>query len=363
MPKIITNNLVGVKESVLDELLLLNQHQIPLLSELGFSNAITSIMHEWFEDELFADESTITTDMDAAGTTVKVASAEPFAVGFVIKVGEELLKVTAINGTDLTVVRGYAGTTPATAVNGAKVEVMFDEAAEGHDAREARFKPRTHQFNYTQIFSKSVKISGSAAAVAQHNIDNLYEYEKQKKQVEMALEMEKALINGVKYQSADGLVRTGDGIRNRIKTNVTDAAGQSVTDEMINDTLQSIYEKGGFSEAGDYRIIVPAKQKRAISAFAKDKLRLTQGETRNGRVVDMLVTDFGEFPVQLNNNLNANELFVTDYNRLSVHPLVGREPQHEYLGKRGDYYEGMIVSELTSVLRQEKAHGRIKNLG
>ena len=45
-----------------------------------------------------------------------------------------------------------------------------------------------------------------------------------------------------------------------------------------------------------------------------------------------------------------------------IHPLNGREFQHEYLGKKGDYYQGMLVGEYTLELHQEQAHARIKDL-
>src|SRR5690606_3676248 len=113
MSKILSGQLIGKRESVADELLLLNPHQTPLLAMLGFSTPVTQVEHNWFEDEMFADESTATEAALADATTVKVADGEPCRVGHVVKVNDELMKVTGVNGTDLTVVRGYAGTTPA----------------------------------------------------------------------------------------------------------------------------------------------------------------------------------------------------------------------------------------------------------
>src|SRR5690606_8567648 len=117
----------------------------------------TQVEHNWFEDEMFADESTAAADAEAAGTTIAVADAEPFRVGHVIKVNDELIKVTAVNGNDLSVVRGYAGTTPADITAGATVEVQFVEGAEGADAREGRYKPRVRKANITQIFDETIE--------------------------------------------------------------------------------------------------------------------------------------------------------------------------------------------------------------
>ncbi|QVY62983.1 SU10 major capsid protein [Cytobacillus gottheilii] len=358
MSKILSGELIGKKESVVDQLLLLNPHQTPLLAMLGFGNSVTQVEHNWFEDEMFADESTATAAADAIATTISVAKGEAFRAGHVVKIGEELLKVTAVSGNDLTVTRGYANTTAGAVESGAKVEVQFVEGAEGSDAREGRYKPRVRKSNITQIFDETVEISGTAAAVNSYGIDDMYEYEKQKKQLELALQLEKALINGIKYEN--GVVRQMDGLRNLIKSNVFDLAGADLTIDAIGDAFQAIYSKGGFKNGQSYEIIVPAKQKRVVSKFDKDLVRVNQGENTRGTVVNFLTTDFGEFPVSINDNLAADEVLIVDKNRATIRPLQSREFSHEYLGKKGDYLQGMIVGEYTLEFFQEAAHARIK---
>ena len=115
------------------------------------------------------------------------------------------------------------------------------------------------------------------------------------------------------------------GVRSFIQSNVTDAAAAAVSSTLLNDSLQSIYEKGGFASGGNFKILVPAKQKRAISAFDNNKLYITQSENTRGQVVDHFVSDFGQFEIALNNNLAANELMIVDTNRMAIRPLVTRE--------------------------------------
>jgi hypothetical protein len=359
MAKIYDASLIGKKQSVVDEILLLNGHQTPLLSLLGFSEAVTQTTHQWFEDEMIADESTVAGAVTNVATSVIVANAEPFRVGHVVKVGEELLLVTAVSGTTLTVVRGYAGTTAAAIADLAKIEVQFVEGAEGADARSARFKARVAKSNKTQIFDDSVEISGTAAAVQQYGINDLYEYEKQKKQLELALQLEKALINGVSYEN--GQIRQMKGIRQFIASNVDNVAG-ALTMDAVNNLAQKIYEAGGFATGGDYKVIVGAKQKRKLSALDTNKVQIGRAENARGEVVDTLINDFGQFEIALNNNLAADELLFVDANRVAIRPLVGREFFHKYMGEKGDYTTGIVVGEYTLEFKQEKAHGRLKGL-
>ena len=360
---IIQNQIVGKKESVTDELLLLNPHQTPMISLVGFGEAVSQVERQWFEDEMYADETTLKEAVaDAAATTIKVNDSSIFANNHVIKIGEELLKITQIAGDTLTVERGYAKTKAATALINAKVEFQFVEGVEGSDARKARFKARVRKSNLTQIFDETISISGTAAATSEYGIDDLYEYEKQKKLLELALQLEKAVINGVRYESDNGTVRQMAGIRSFITTNVIDGGAKPLTLDQLGDAFQKIYEAGGFATGGDYKIVVGAKQKRALSAADRDKIALTRQDNGRGQVVDHFLSDFGAAEILLNNNLAADEVLIIDANRVEIKPLQGREFAHTYMGTKGDYVEGQIVGEFTLEFHQEKAHARIKNL-
>lgn len=180
--------------------------------------------------------------------------------------------------------------------------------------------------------------------------------------LELALQLEKAAINGIKYESTDGIVRQMEGMRQFIQTNVIDAQNGALTDEKINDAMQKIYERGGFTTGGIFKIMVGAKQKRAISNFDKSKINLTRADNGRGQVVDHFVSDFGQAEIVLNNNLKGDELFIFDANRTKIKPLKDRGFFHEYLGRKGDRFEGQIVGEYTLEFLQEKAHARIKGL-
>ncbi|MFC4103606.1 SU10 major capsid protein [Paenibacillus xanthanilyticus] len=361
MAKIYNSQLIGKRESVVDEILLLNPHQTPLLNMIGFGKPVSQVEHVWYEDEMIADDSTVVGAVLVGGTSIVVADAEPFRVGSVVKVGDELLYVSAVNtGTKtLTVTRGYASTTAAAIADGARIEFLFQEGAEGADARGARYKARVRKSNLTQIFDDSIEISGTSKAVTQYGIDDLYEYEKQKKQLELALQLEKAAINGVAYEN--GQVRQMKGVRQWINTNVTNVGG-AVTLSSINTLAQKIYDAGGFAGGGDYKIMVGAKQKIALSGTDANKITLTRAENARGQVVDHIITDFGVFEIALNQNLASDELLLVDVNRIAIKPLATREFGHTYLGVKGDYDTGMIVGEYTLEFKQEKAHGRLKGL-
>ncbi|MGH0950330.1 SU10 major capsid protein [Bacillus mycoides] len=355
-----SNNLIGVKESETDEFLLLNPLQTPMLNLLGFGDPVTSVEHVWFEDEMFAQESTLTKELTVGAAFIDVEETDAFRPKQVIRVGEELILVVKVEGEKLTVVRGYAGTEAETHEAGSSIEVMFVEGHEGADARDARYKPRKRVSNITQIFDDSVELTGTAQAIAQYGINDAYEMEKQKKQLELALQLEKALVNGVRYER--GNTRMMRGVRSFIQTNVIKGDGAAISDEHLVEAFRAIFEKSGSTASGNYKIIVGATQKIAISAFDNALIRLSREDNGRGNVVDHFVSDFGNAEIVLNNNLRSDEIFVIDANRLSIRPLQTREFSHTFLGKTGDYMRGMLVGEYTLEFLQEAAHAKIVGL-
>lgn len=362
MTQISQNLIVGKREDVTENMLLLSPSETPMVDLLGYGEAVTQVEPTWFEDEAYSDKTKATGSALAGGATIAVADGKVFEANYVVKVNDELLLVTAVAGNDLTVTRGYAGTTAAAVAEGDDVVFQFVEGKEGADARPARFKARTRHTNFTQIFDGTISISGTAAATSQHGIDDLYAYEKAKKEKELALQLEKAVINGVKYEAANGLVRQMGGIKHFVQTNVFAKAGAAIDGDTINDAFQAIAEKTGQNVGAGYKIIVSPKQKRAISKMDVDKISLDRKDNGRGQVVDYFIGDFGEAEIVVNPNLSADEIFLVDSNRIKIRPLQGRTFTHEFLGKTGDYFTGMIVGEYTIELHEEKAHARIKGL-
>jgi hypothetical protein len=309
---------------------------------------------------MFAQESVATKAAAEGDTKITVENAEAFRPAQVVRVGEELILVAAVKGTELTVVRGYAGTTAAAIAAGDTVEVMFVEGTEGAKARDGRYKPRTRKDNVTQIFDETVELSGTAIAVAQHAVNDEYEKEKQKKQLELALQLEKAVINGVKYDN--GNVRMMRGIRSFIESNVIKADGVQIEDDHLIDAFRAIFEAGGMNNGGNFKIVVGATQKIAISKFGNAQIRLDRLDNGRGQVVDHYISDFGAAEIVLNNNMPAGEVLVIDANRISIRPLQTRDFAHEYMGKEGDFMKGQIVGEYTLEMLQEAAHAKITGL-
>lgn len=365
MTLIQSKDLIGKKESILDTLLLLNPLTTPLINLVGFDKPVADTTVTFYEDEMFPTATTLTAAIDAVTKTIAVADTEAFLVDCVAEIGEESVYVTAVDesaGT-ITVERGYAGTTAAEAKKGDSIEFQFVVNEEGGETKQARFKAKTPVYNVTQIFKEGISVSGTTTSIAMHgqgDMEDVYLHERLKKETELAAQLERALINGRKIDN--GKFRTMAGIRQMMKTNVIDAGGQPVTAAMITDVSKSLYEKGAFDAGANFVIMCGANQKVAISNLQADNVRITQQENQQGRVVDVLLNDFAQLPIVLNNNLKPDEVFLIDTNRIKIRPLVGREFHHVFEGVDGDRTKGFVVGEYTLEFNQESAQARIKNL-
>jgi hypothetical protein len=171
-------------EDVSDLVHVISPHETPLLELLGDPlHEATSPRHEWLEDELLPNKDAIddTTWVDPdVDTTFNVDHGSRFRVGDQIQIqgSEELMLVTAVNAGTLTVVRGYAGTTPKDLADNQIVNIVGNAALEGADKPSVRFTNRLRCANYTQIFTAAVEVSGSDLVAHQLGLADEMEHQK-----------------------------------------------------------------------------------------------------------------------------------------------------------------------------------------
>lgn len=362
MGAILTSYIQDTKKSVANELAtLLNPLTIPFLSLVGFGEPCTNVEHSWNEYEMFDYKSTLDGDIAVADTVLDVASGtgKNFRVGHIIQIDDELMKVTAVSGDTLTITKGYGGTVDALHLDAANVEVCFMESTEGQVAVPARYSGAKWVTNYTQIFTDTIEVTGTAAAVAQYGINNLYEIEKQKKQAEIAYQINRAIIKGIKYKS--GINSYFSGISTMITTNIVAGSNADVTLDKINELVQKVSSKVG-NLSGRYIFLMSHVQKRKLGTLDTNKVIIDRSDIGRGETVNELKTDLGVFPIVIDNCVDSDTIFFIDLNRCTVRPLMGRELFHMYLGDTGDVYKGMLVGEYTFEFRQEAAHAKITGL-
>jgi len=356
-------------EDIADVVGIVSPYETPLLDHLGDpQRSATSTVHQWLEDQLLPnadaiDDAAIATPITE--TAFDVANGERFRIGDQIRAdgSSEVMLVTGVAGDTLTVVRGYGNTSAEAIADQQVLRILGNAALEGDDAPTARFTNRVRQSNVTQIFTAGVEVSGSQLAAKQAAIADELDYQKQERLRELVRDLENCVINGVMpaadQEGSATVRRTMRGIIPTITTNVEDAGGAALTEDLLNAQLRAVWEQ---SNGGVDTILVGGLQKRAINNFIASSRGYDARNTRYRDMVSVYESDFGVCRVVLSRWVPTDTAVLLDSSRIDVLPLSGRSFYYKPLSADGDRERGQVIGEYTLEMRNELAHGVIHNL-
>jgi len=362
-------------EDVSDLIGIISPYEAPLLDALGDPlREAASTHHEWLEDELLPNKDAVNdntwTDPDV-DTEFDVDHGSRFRLGDQIQVegSEELMLITGINGDTLTVVRGYADTTPEDLADNQVINILGNAALEGDDKPGARFTNRSRCGNYTQIFTAVVEVSGTDMAASQLGLSDEMDYQKQERLRELIRDLENTVVNGGQPtsnpQGSGSVRRSMKGILRHLSTNVFHVGdsgfptGADLNEEKINYVLRNIWE----SSSGNVDLIVVGGfQKRKINNFCSDSRAYSAGDTTFTDMISIYESDFGVCRIVATRWLPQDAVLMLDSSRVKVLPLAGRSFHFKPLASGGDYECGELIGEYTLELRNEMAHGLVRGL-
>jgi hypothetical protein len=362
-------------EDVSDLIGIISPYETPLLDALGDPmREAKSTHHEWLEDELLPNKDAINDDSftdPAADTDFVVEHGSRFRAGDQIQVegSEELMLVTAINGDTLTVVRGYAGTTAENLADNQVINILGNASLEGADKPGARFTNRARCGNYTQIFTATVEVSGTDMASSQLGLADEMDYQKQERLRELIRDLENTVINGGQPtgspEGSGSVRRTMKGIIQHLSTNAFHTgdsglpAGDELNEAKINYVLRRIWEN---SNGNVDLIVAGGVQKRKINSFTSGSRTFGPTDTTFTDMVSIYESDFGICRIITTRWVPQDAVLFLDSSRISVLPLAGRSFHFKNLASGGDYECGELIGEYTVELKNEGAHGLIRDL-
>ena len=362
-------------EDVSDLIGIISPYETPLLDALGDPmREATSTHHEWLEDELLPNKDAIndsTYSDPSTDTDFVVDNGSRFRVGDQIQVegSEELMLVTGINSNTLTVVRGYAGTTAEDLADNQVINILGNAALEGADKPGARFTNRSRYGNYTQIFTATVEVSGTDMSASQLGLSDEMDYQKQERLRELLRDLENTVVNSGEPASnpeGSGSVRRSmKGVIQHLSTNVFhtgDAGfptGTGLDEDKINYVLRQIWAN---SNGNVDLIVVGGFQKRKINAFSANSRTYGANDTTFTDMISIYESDFGVCRIVTTRWMPQDAALLLDSSRINVLPLAGRNFHFKPLASSGDYECGELIGEYTVELKNEAAHGLIRDL-
>lgn len=321
----------------------------------GRTTTETQQKFEWLETQvtskLFKLENV---DNSATTVNVKDTANKNIVEGMIIKgiTTGEVMKVTAVTDRALTVVRGYSGTTK-TAVTGDTDNgfMCISEAIpEGSSTPKATYLTKGRNFNYSQIFRRSVKITRNKMKQLEYGIEGDKRKEERNKVLKLHQnDIEMALLYGTPYEDltgADPLYQTG-GLMHYIKTNILEIA--SASDFKVG-TIEAFMGKlADAGAAGDKVMLVGSKfnaylNDNAIKTFAGGAGAILK---EYGVTTDMITTPYGELNIMYNQTLSQvypNTAIIVDMDTVKLHQI---ERTVMNLDEQEPGYDGVVDNILT----------------
>jgi len=345
-----------------------------LLNVLGISgDPATQTKQEWDEDELnpVTVLAAATGGVNSASTTLLLSASEYGRVTAgtllqdTLSGKSEVLLVTARSTVSATVTRGYGSTDAESHANSATYNIIANARPQGMACPKDTSVARTRSYNYTQIFSKGVQLTGTAVAIKHNGISSEDSYQIDMRLRELMRELDRTVIMGMRAATnvADGTYGTMGGLIDFIKNiggDNTNSTAETLTPSVINTMNKQVYDAGAQADL----IVVGGTQKQKISTFDKEYRRTTLDARRAGFTIEEFVTDLGNtLRVVVDRWVPNDTCLILDSTRVRIMPLRTRGFFLEKVAKTGDFDPWQIIGEYTmEVKNADKAHAIHTNL-
>lgn len=254
---------------------------------------------------------------------------------------------------------------------------------EGNEYTYAEPDPTTRVGNYTQIFRKTIKVTGTQEAVDKAGRSSEIGYQAAKRSKEIKRDLEAAITsNNASLAGNDGVARKLGGLRAWLTTNTSVAgsdggynSGTGVVDAATGGTQRDLTKalldaviKSCFTNGAELKMLsVGPHNKQVFSTFMSDTnvAQLRTNVTGNGKTtivggVDVYKSDFGDLMVKANRFQPERNAYLIDPSHASV--AVLRKMKIEKPAKTGDAVNYVMLHECTLRIDNEAAHGVVADL-
>ena len=307
--------------------------------------------HKWIEDLPNARSTTANQGgtITSAETEVTVTDGSLFAEGDVIVVDSEYLRVSAVDSNVLTVSRGFGGTSADDHTAGATLVILTNAQPE-NAGPEALATAKSEKHNYTQIFIRPVDVSRTMQRVRTAGGNEL-EYQIMKAALEVALDIERALLRGKIDAGSDAGARAMKGLNDFITSETDDESGTLAINE-FNAFLRGIWDNGGNPDI----LLCDGLFLSVIHEWNVGSLQTAPSDRIGGVRVTQWVSPFGVFSILPDRQVATGTCYALTGSSLAL--AVLDDIHYQELARTSDGVHGQVVAELTLECANEQFHGR-----
>lgn len=219
--------------------------------------------------------------------------------------------------------------------------------------------PTSRFYNYTQILTKLIRVSGTNQAIDHYGIADYFRDQMTQRMSEWGTDAEQAIVLGTIATGATGTARQMQGLCPAIAAHATtytqDGTAGGLTESKFNGQIQRAWDLG--AETRD--AFVKGNLKRKISSFTSSNTMFQKADER--RVINsvgLYESDFFPVEIHLSRNVpgsaslvaNAHTTFpdgVLMVDRTALKKAWLRRPAMERIPKTADSNDGVIYGEFT----------------
>lgn len=368
-PKTTYSDTTAQARAISDVIQMVDPRDTPLVSRLGLDGArskfniqLNGYKIELLEDELDPLETTANNGSTIAvdATSFTVTDASIFQDGHVILIDAEYMVVKSadVNANTITVYSRSYGGTNATHAATAAIQIVGMARLEGDDADFGAIVDVTAPYNYTSIFQKAVQVSGTQQVISQYGIEDEFLYQANKAVPHLLRLVERAAFHGVRSAGSASAPRSMAGLGTFISNNVLDAGG-AIAKADVDTLMEEIIMDGGYPDllvmnprvANDLRALLDS------SSF----VRVSQDENKLGLdAIERVMTQYGELELVMDRWCPTHTAYILESGKVGFYTLRGFEVKE--LARSGDSMKGEVVGEVSLLLANDKAHGKITGI-
>ena len=351
-----------------DTLGMISPSDVPLLQLIGKDSLKTPCVatkHEWLEDALrpldsaAADSGDVNNTTDPLTFNVTAGHGVYFRAGDIIKVESELMRVTAVATDDITVARGYGGSTNAAHAGTPAVRIIGNVNVQDAPQGGSRTTTKTGKFNYTQLYEDTVVVTSTAQAIKKYVEQNEMDAQLMRALKVAWIQWERTLLDGRKVAPSSGVASAMDGIIPVLSTNAYAKAGALFVEDHLLVALEDCWKAGGEPDT----VALNSFQKRQANKFLDSQRMTTRTDRVGGSVIDTYTSDFGTVDIVLDRNMPTDTVLVLDRKRIGFGPLRDHALSAAPVETSTRTKDAMqIIGQYTSETRNENAHAKITGL-
>jgi len=364
----------NVKRDLSDAFEMVIKNDPILVNLIGTGWVATSTKHEWLEDVVSPTSWTMDQDHTAADGEIDISSTSWLKEGDIVRFEKAtwapstlIGKVGAITTNDKFAVTAYGGSSDENLLSGTMVYLMARPKNEATDADPDNGYEPSVEYNYTQIFDRTAKISKTSLEVKKYGINTAMDYQIMRQLQNLAYDMVNTTVNMPRVERDATTAWTMWGWLWFLKQgswNVIDGSSWALTMTMINNAIELWMWNGADNLS---TIVCHPIQARKISAFntSGNNPIITRSETTAGAYVTSFVSDLGNLSnIVVSRNFDKNLISIIDPTKISLVPLQNRQFSSEDATPNGsDYWSQRILWEYTLQIKNaSNSHVYIKDL-